>query len=86
MALAYQIKTKPGIDKLKKYIQDNVPSKEAMDSFLRDQNFTEAVYTQSTGNDQVSIVSESPTPDKFKKKGTSLLIKGLSYSEYPKIL
>ena len=44
-----------------------------MESFIRDQSFVEAVYTQTTGADQVSIFSDSPTPDKFKKKGTSYL-------------
>lgn len=44
-----------------------------MESFIRDQSFVEAVYTQTTGADQVSIFSDSPTPDKFKKKGFIIL-------------
>lgn len=40
-----------------------------MEAFIRDQSFVEAVYTQPTGADQVAIYSDSPTPDKIKKKG-----------------
>ena len=45
-----------------------------MEAFIRDQSFVEAIYTQMVGSDQVSIFSDSPTPDKFKKKGDFVLI------------
>lgn len=71
LASAYQIKTKPGLEKLKKYILDNQDYKEAMETFIRDQSFVEAIYTQMTGADQVAIFSD---PEKFKKKGNFSII------------
>lgn len=69
LAAAYQIKTKPGLEKLKKYILDNNDTKDALDAFIRNENFVEVVYTQPVGADQIAIYSDSPTPEKFKKKG-----------------
>ena len=73
LASAYQIKTKPGLEKLKKYILDSNDYKEAMDAFIRDESFVEVVYTQMPGADQVAIYSDSPTPEKFKRKGIHFL-------------
>lgn len=72
LASAYQIKTKPGLEKLKKYILDNNDTKEALDAFIRNDSFAEVVYTQPVGVDQVAIYSDSPTPEKFKKKGIDI--------------
>jgi hypothetical protein len=50
-----------------------------MDAFIRDENFVEAIYTNFIGADQVAIYSDSPTPEKFKRKGKTFLMKVTSF-------
>lgn len=35
-----------------------------------DDNFTEVIYTTAVTPETVAIYGDSPTPDKFKRKGT----------------
>ena len=49
--------------------------------FLRPENFNEALYAFSIGTDQVSITTELPPVDKYKRKSISILTQATSSCE-----
>jgi hypothetical protein len=69
--MAFGIKTKPGQEKMRKIIHESY--KEELEGFLRRDNFNEVLYAFSTGTDQVSITTETPVVDKYKRKSFIIL-------------
>jgi hypothetical protein len=47
--------------------------KESLEGFLRKENFNEVLYAFSTGTDQVSLTTETPVVDKYKRKSFIIL-------------
>lgn len=51
----------------------NSGSKEALEGFLRPENFYEALYAFAPAKDSVTLVNEPPPLSKYKKKGYIIL-------------
>jgi hypothetical protein len=47
--------------------------KEDLDGFLRNENFNEVIYAFSIGADQVSLSTETPSVEKYKRKSFIVL-------------